>query len=151
MTLVVSFKMNLRAHPHYMNASWSVYFCILWSVISEYWDNIKSRRLLTAYGISMIVMLVVWVTYIQLNVGDRGLHFGPTLGNQIQVAKQLPRVDSLSNLKIEIENFTDFPQRLTVLAGIYGHERGKSLKRKLVYLNSSPKAEIGIIPEQDGR
>ena len=99
----------------------------------------------------MIVMLVAWVTYIQLNVGDRGLHFGPTLGNQIQVAKQLPRVDSLSNLKIEIENFTDFPQRLTVLAGIYGHERGKSLKRKLVYLNSSPKAEIGIIPEQDGR
>lgn len=151
MTLLISLKMGLKAHPHYMNASWPVYFCILWKVYS---DQVAERKRFfpwNAYAISMVSLLLIWGGYIESNSGDRGLHFGPTLKNQIEIAKQLPTQNTMDKITIEVENFSNFPQRLTVLAALYGKEETFSQQRRLVYSRQAPSAEIKLISDDESK
>lgn len=144
-TLLISFKMKLRAHPHYMNASWSVYFCIFWLAFHE---GVKIPRFLfvsRVYVVAMVALLFSYIFYIQFNSGDRGLHFGPTMENQISVMKQLPRINDLTELEIDVENIANFPQRLLVLSKLYGSGPGGSGKIKIGYVAPFPSAEIGIL------
>ncbi len=144
MTVLISFKMKLRAHPHYMNASWSIYFCVFWMAFSEGVENLKTQRLFKVYSSSMVMLILTYIAYIQLNSGDRGLHFGPTLINQIEIAKQLPKSDSLKNINIEVDNFSNFPQRLSVLAEIYGNNNLSISLRRLIYATPFPSAKIEL-------
>ncbi|MBM4318112.1 MAG: hypothetical protein FJ116_11625 [Deltaproteobacteria bacterium] len=146
MTVFISLKMKLKAHPHYMNASWAVYFCIFWKKLSDSYTLNRIRKMVWLWAGSMVLLLVVWIEYISSNSGDRGLHFGPTLNNQIAIAKQLDAEEPLNEITVDVENFSIFPQRLTVLAGLYGIHRKSVTRMKLVYAEDYPSAEIKLIP-----
>lgn len=146
MTVAISVKMKLRAHPHYMNASWPVYYCIFWKWVSDAHIEVKVQKLLVVWVASMTLLLAVWITYIHTNRGDRGIHFGPTLDNQIAIAKELPKENSVMGLDYKVDNFSDFPQRLTVLAILYGRGQAIFERMQLVYAKNFPSAEIKLIP-----
>jgi hypothetical protein len=148
MTVLTSLKMRLKAHPHYMNASWVVYFSIFWKVYSDEVKKRKSQAVFTVYAASLCLFLCVWIAYIEKNSGDRGLHFGPTLKNQIEIARQLPKLNPSDKLTIVVEHFSDFPQRLTVLANIYGMAAEPSKQKRLIYSKAAPSAEIGLVSEE---
>lgn len=151
MTVLISLKMRLKAHPHYMNASWVVYFSVFWKVYSDEVKKRKSQAIFMAYAAGLCLFLGVWIGYIEKNSGDRGLHFGPTLVNQIEIAKKLPRLNPVEKLTIAVEHFSDFPQRLIVLANIYGTEPVATKQKRLIYSKSAPSAEIGLVFEEPSK
>lgn len=151
MTILISLKMRLKAHPHYMNASWTVYFAIFWKVYSDEINKVRTRPVFVIYAASMFLLLCVWIGYIQVNSGDRGLHFGPSLGNQIEIARKLPNLNPLEKMTIDIENFKEFPQRLAVLANLYGTLEDSGKQKTLFYKKPAPSAEIELVFKADSK
>jgi hypothetical protein len=101
-------------HTHYFNGTWIVYILLAWLAA----DRLARRRwgkiLLAAYASSLAAVLVFCVVRVHVNGGGR-THHGPTLANQILVARTLNRYPAASPVELETPLTRRFPHALAVL------------------------------------
>lgn len=93
--IVMSIELRHLPQPHYNNA-------ITFALIFTAWygiDRLSSRRIFRfinyIFFVSLISLLVLFVGYIHIYGGTRGIHYGSTLSNQWQVAKVMSRAERI--------------------------------------------------------
>jgi len=134
-----------HTHPHYYNGNWIVYGYFLWSAISERSTKRSFTWLLQGAGAALAVALIFSTVSAALRVhrlgGTRGIHFGATLGNQIEVARVLGRSSPDAPLSIEVKNWLLFPHSLTILRRLThteGDPHGPTAPITVRYRDSDP-------------
>ena len=73
-------------------------------------------------GLALSLSLVTSDLALRLHAtsGTRGLHYGATLSNQIEVARSLARYHPDSPLSVEVLNYRLFPHALSLLRPLCG-------------------------------
>jgi len=100
-------------HPHYYNAIWAVAAGLMWIAL----DRLPSFVPLIQ-GCALLAVTAVLAVRIHLQGGTRTDHYGPTLGNQIALARALDEYDPRSSVAVGVENLARFPQSLSVLRAL---------------------------------
>jgi hypothetical protein len=80
---------QLVSHPHYYNSSWFLFFVLFAIGMTELGKRAVWGRLSVLYYFGLGVTLVFSVAHIHSRGGNRELHYGATLSNQLAVASQL--------------------------------------------------------------
>lgn len=83
---------RLRGHPHYYSGVWIVFFCFWWKGMSRLVLEAWPRRVFLAQVTVMAVFLLGVPSWVHWNRGSKMLHHGPTLENQMDVARELDRL-----------------------------------------------------------
>ena len=141
---LTTFLLKLTVHPHYLNAIWPVYFIIM-GIYLHGLSNIKFRNLiiltLLIFNFGFIIIFNTWIYF---NGGTRGVHYGATLKNQLQVVTELNQYQSDMKIKTNVQNYTYFPHSLEILKKLL--PKAEPLKKadhaEISYINDS--AEIGL-------
>lgn len=80
---------NSFFHPHYYNSLWIIYLFFAWLSI----DKIVMRKwgipVVSIYGMSCMAVVVILVMMVHERGGTRGLHYGPTINNQLEIARDI--------------------------------------------------------------
>lgn len=146
-----------HTHPHYYNGSWicAVYFVALSlsSDLPQAWARrLWPRPLRWLLGLSLGLSLSVITLSLALRLhstgGTRGLHFGATLGNQIEVARTLARYHPDSQVSIEVLNYRLFPHALSLLRQLCGATEGPTGPRQALrirYRDADPQSGVLIV------
>lgn len=100
-------------HPHYYNGLWAVYAVFAWIAI----DRLTKRRSgvlgVAIYSTSLVSVLISLSILIHHRSGTRGEGYGPTIGNQLQIANLLGR-EERSDVNQRVENFKRYPSLKTL-------------------------------------
>ncbi len=108
-----------HTHPHYYNGLWICYGYFLWSAVSEPLSKPSFTRLFRGASFALAGVLAFTTFSVAARLhrlgGTRGIHFGATLYNQIDVAHVLGRSSPDAQLTVGISNWLMFPHALTVL------------------------------------
>ena len=155
---VLHIVLRRHTHPHYYNGSWIclVYFVALalssdapWPWPKRLWR--PGLRIAVGLGLALSLSLVTSDLALRLHAtsGTRGLHFGATLGNQIEVARSLARYHPDSPLSVEVLNYRLFPHALSLLRPLCGVPSDPAAPRqplRLRYRSADPR-DGGILVE----
>ncbi len=113
--------MRAYEHPHYLGPGWLFSFYFIWTALSE-----ASRRwgawadtLAGVYGVSLTAVLVGTIVTLHHDGGNRSMHYGETLGNQIEVARAL-QAYTPGPIDIQVRHDQVVPEALTTLMEVYG-------------------------------
>ncbi|HEY5377239.1 MAG TPA: hypothetical protein VIK01_26350 [Polyangiaceae bacterium] len=108
-----------HTHPHYYNGLWICYGYFLWSAVSEPLSTPGLTKLFRAGSFALAAVLAFTTFSVASRLhrlgGTRGIHFGATLSNQIDVAHVLGRSGPDAPLTVDVANWLMFPHALTVL------------------------------------
>jgi hypothetical protein len=102
---------GLVHHPHYAHGGWFAFFYLLW----RGWEWALARlgtlaKVLLGFQIGATGMLLwVVIVFIHLSGGIRGIHYGPTLSNQITVVKTVLQHSPRSLIRNGVEHYDLFP------------------------------------------
>lgn len=155
---VLHIVLRRHTHPHYYNGSWIclVYFVALALSSDAPWPwpkRLWRPGLRTAVGLGLALSLSLVTSDLALRLhatsGTRGLHFGATLGNQIEVARSLARYHPDSPLSVEVLNYRLFPHALSLLRPLCGVPSDPAAPRqplRLRYRSADPR-DGGILVE----
>jgi hypothetical protein len=105
-------------HPHHMNSMWLPTFYFLWRAASTYWDRPWMPVMTGVYASALALLLLVFVGHIHRNTGNRARHYGPTLGNQIQVARQIADAGAARPFEFRAREYGRYKHRLHVLLAL---------------------------------
>jgi hypothetical protein len=101
--------------PNFHSACWLVYFYFLWRTLTVVLERPIFRRLAGAYLVSLFTALIAMTTIIRLYGGNRELHHGPTLGNLLQVSRDIARYGTKTPLEVEAFHPREFPWSIEAL------------------------------------
>jgi hypothetical protein len=108
-----------HTHPHYYNGLWICYGYFLWSAVSEPLSTPGLTTLLRAASFALAGVLAFTTFSVASRLhrlgGTRGIHFGATLENQIDVARALGRSSPNARLTVDVSNWLMFPHALSIL------------------------------------
>ena len=104
-----------RQHPHHLNSLWLPVFYLSWRAVSRYWDRRWMRAVTAVYATSLAVLLLLFVVHIHRNGGNRARHYGPTLGNQIELAREIARTGASRPFEFRASEYGRYRHRLHVL------------------------------------
>lgn len=110
----------LYRRPHYVNAVWfpALYFC--WWFLARHWARRRVRALYWGHLGLMAGLLVMLVAFVHVNGGNRGIHYGSTIRNQIAVAREISCYGLGTPISPRSRNESRFPHALRVLQEIQG-------------------------------
>ena len=117
-TYIVFFSATrIPHHPHYFNGIWFPYFFLIWTGIDS---AIKKgsrwmSTLLTTQITTMLTMLILVIGFIHLNGGNRGIHYGPTLANQMDIVRTVLKYPPTSPIHNAVPNYRYFPHAFYTL------------------------------------
>lgn len=121
---VLSAVMRTHGHPHYYNATWVCFLYFLWTALSSTQPEGRIPAIPLAskiiYGLALSVVLVFLILNIRHSGGNRGVHYGATLQNQIEVARMLKAYHPDSNIMTDVLNYVRFPHALGVIRAFHG-------------------------------
>jgi hypothetical protein len=83
--MILYYTQGTYGHPHYYVISWIPHLILIVNAI----ESLKSKTLGNLYMFSSICSLMIIVVHVHYNMGSRSHRYGPTLENQIAVAKKL--------------------------------------------------------------
>ncbi len=83
----ICFRSALISHPHYYNPVWIVGLVLVWFGMSELWSKKWAQKLFYAYAASTLTLTIGFAVSIHLHDGNRANRYGPTLRNQIEMAR----------------------------------------------------------------
>jgi len=106
---------RLAEHPHYYSGVWIVFFCVWWLGMSALVRWARARRLWCGQVVAMAVFLPGLASWLHVNHGTRSLHYGPTLANQMAVARELDRLGVEGVPPSQAHHPRLFPQAIRVL------------------------------------
>ena len=132
---------RISFHPQYSNIVCFAYFFIIYSCLKLYWQNKIVRCAFWAYFLSMLFLLISFSFYIHMAGGNRGIHYGATLKNQIAIVNQINSFHSKSPIYAYVDNLKMFPHEFHALQALYGKSdelrQNNPLKKiKVVYKNN---------------
>jgi hypothetical protein len=119
---------EIKEHPHYYSGLWIAYFYLLWSALSAPLQRPTIARIAQRfaaagaclYGASLAVLTTFLVVSLHHSGGNRYIHYGSTLHNQIDIARALSRYAADSPLRVDVRNYLLFPHALAELRDLYG-------------------------------
>ncbi len=143
-----------NTHPHYYNGAWICYAYFLWKALSTFKSFTWMGRLQSLLGILLAGALAVLTAQLALHLhhdrGNRGLHIGTVLQNQLTVVNELAHYHPDSPLRIEVRNFQLFPHALPILrklTGTLGDPAGNRTPLCVRYRDpEGPDATIIVVP-----
>lgn len=104
-------------HPHYYNATWICFLYFFWTALS----SIPAARLSQAvYAFSMAVVLGFLILHIHRLAGNQNIHYGPALGHQIEIVRQIHAYHPESPVYAEMRSYNLFPHAFKTLRRFYG-------------------------------
>lgn len=95
-------------HPHYYNGLWAVYAVFAWIAVDRFTKNQSGILGVAIYSSSLVSVLICLAVLIHQRSGTRGEGYGPTIGNQLQIANLLGR-EERSDVNERVENFKRYP------------------------------------------
>jgi hypothetical protein len=106
-------------HPQYENATWIAAVLFAWVAIdalsmARNWRRTVAPLATMMLALSLLVSVVAIASRLHRSRGTREV-YGPTLGNQQQVARQLSRYSMKSQLSREVFPYDMYPDTLAVL------------------------------------
>ncbi|MBI5630440.1 MAG: hypothetical protein HY921_06100 [Elusimicrobia bacterium] len=113
--LVFHGMLRLYGQPHYYGAAWLLYFYFLWKGLS-----VAPPLFGRIYAGSLAIFLPSLVLLIHLRGGSRTIFYGPTLGNQIELARRIGAYSPESPIRSRVQHYVVFPHALKVLFDFYG-------------------------------
>jgi hypothetical protein len=90
--LIFSFMAELRGHPHYYNGVWPVGLVMLWLGLEQLSLHRYFSRFYLAYALTLFLFLGRFIGSVHSNQGSRSLHYGPTLANQYEIAREIVKI-----------------------------------------------------------
>lgn len=110
---------GLHAHPHYHNSNWIFPLFFIWLGLRDI-EKKHSRLLLKSLGVLATIntiFLCVFVWQVHKRGGNLEEHFGLTLNNQVQVARQMGKQ---ARWTTQVSLLRQFPETIEVLKLIEG-------------------------------
>lgn len=140
--IILASGLRLREHPHYYNGLWVVFFLFWWRGMSALAKTVVTRRLFAAQAVVMATFLVGLTWTVHENRGLKALHHGPSLSNQIAVARELEREGLEVVQPSEVLHARLFPHAIGVLRRL---ERGHG-----PVIPTGPQAGAGAAGDAEG-
>jgi hypothetical protein len=109
----------LALGPHYLSAVWFAAFYFFWRFVSDHGARPWVRVAFWSHFAVMAGLLVLLAVFIHVHGGNRGIHYGPTLSNQIAVARELNRYGADGHVVLRSDDQSRFPHALAVLRRLY--------------------------------
>lgn len=100
---------------HYFNATWPVFAALAWLSLDRLLAYRWTRWLPAMLGVSLIVVVASIILRVHRLGGTRGSGYGPTLSNQMMIARELNHYPSDTPVRTDVTNFSRFPHGLRVL------------------------------------
>ena len=131
---------QISEHPHYYSGLWICYFYLIWTTLAALFDartvggvgRWVGPSVAGGYAISLAAVTGFLIISVHRNGGNRDIHYGATLANQIDVAKQLDLYAPDSPLQVDVRNYRLFPHALDELRDFYDlHGRPTEPRRSL--------------------
>ena len=73
--------------------------------------------------------MISLIVFIHINGGNRGIHYGATLGNQVEAVKKIVSASpSPDNLYVNVGNYKKFRHTLYTLIQLYSNEEKRVLE-----------------------
>ncbi len=105
-------------HPHYLNATWIAYAVLAWLAVDLVARFRPGRAAIVLHGAALAAVTVSFLLRVHAAGGARGIHYGPTLANQVEVAVRIEQFAPGSAIYSDVENYVRFPQALGVLRAL---------------------------------
>jgi hypothetical protein len=120
---------GLRLEPywHYANSGWFGSFYLIWWGFDRARDRWWAKALLAGQAIAVGAMTALLAMHIHTHHGDRSLQYGATLGNQMEVARQIVE-RKISGVVIAVDNYARYPQGLEFLVYTRARQTGTDMK-----------------------
>ena len=96
-------------YPHYHNGLWIINILAAWIAVDRL---VKKRRgvwVVSIYGISLACLLLSSIVIVHDRGGTRGRHYGPTIGNQLEVVQALAKQNTHYPVFCTVDNFMKYP------------------------------------------
>ncbi len=106
---------RIWVHPHYFNATWIAFALFAWLSVDALVGARRLRGAVAIYGASLASSTVALVAIVHATGGTRGLHYGPTLRNQMEVAAEIDRHPAGTPITTDVPHYVKFPHALSVL------------------------------------
>ncbi|MBI3547895.1 MAG: hypothetical protein HY078_02465 [Elusimicrobia bacterium] len=120
--------------PHYFDAVWACAFYLLWRACSWLWTN-HARfgiALTSVYGAALACVLGTVAVGLHRSAGNRELHYGPALSQQIAVARAVAAHHPESPVYLKVRSMQLFPNALSAIMDLHGLKRAASAPRRVV-------------------
>jgi hypothetical protein len=129
-------------HPHYHSGTWIAFAVLAWfatdALVHRPWGLVVP----IAHGVSLAAVVVFLIARLHATGGTREL-YGPTLANQVDVARRLSQYDSAAPISIEVVHYQRYPHALASLRALTTHTGGSN--RPLAIRYASADARDGTI------
>jgi hypothetical protein len=126
---------RVYGHPHYLGPAWLLSLYFLWSGLTALGEWTAPAG--AVYGGALAGLLLFTMHDVHARGGTRGLHYGPTLANQLEVARALDNFKP-GPIDMEARHYELFPQALSTIMDLYdlkGNKDEQPQKLAIVYLH----------------
>ncbi len=128
-------------HPHYYNATWIFCFFFLWAALSDPLLRGWGWAAGLVMGTALAIVLADFILVIHVRGGTRGVHYGPTLANQVDVVKKIAAYRPDSKVDCEVDHWLIFPKTFVILNNLVGgpgDPRGPKADLVIEYADKNP-------------
>jgi hypothetical protein len=150
---VVNGLMGISAHPHYYNGTWIVYAILAWLTADALAKVRFGRIIVLIQGVALAGVVLFLIVRLHQTGGARDPRYGPTLANQIQVARELRRCSPDSTVTTDVYSVAQHPEAFRVLNLLSRREPQAPRTRRSLsirYRSTDPThAHIEVQPAQD--
>lgn len=106
---------RIWVHPHYFNATWIAFALFAWLTVDKLVGRERLRVAVAIYGASVALSTVALIAIVHGKGGTRGVHYGPTLRNQMEIAAEVDRYPPGTAITTDVPHYVLFPHALEVL------------------------------------
>jgi hypothetical protein len=96
-------------YPHYHNGLWIVDVLAAWFAVDRLVKMKWGVWMVSIYGASLVYILLSIMAIVHDRGGTRGRHYGPTIGNQLEVVRALGKQNTRYPVFCIVENFMKYP------------------------------------------
>jgi hypothetical protein len=142
--IVMSGVADTGNHPHYYNGTSFCAFTLVWLAYSE----VKNRRWrwigAGLHAASLLAILLMTVGRIHQTQGNTSIHYGPTLGTQLEILRELDFQNPQTVVFNETSHYSSFPEAFSELQILYPlHFSPSAPVRRLVIRYADPQSGAG--------
>jgi len=116
------YSTGLGHHPHYDHGVWFAFFYLLWrgwQWVLQWLGALAGTLLGLQIGATGMLLWALFV-FIHLSGGTRGIHYGPTLSNQISAVATVLKYSPQSPIRNAVEHYELFPLAFSGLIRLLG-------------------------------
>jgi hypothetical protein len=136
-------------HPHYQNGTWIVFVLLAWlaadALVARGGAARRTAGLVTGVLMGALILASGALAIELRRHGGTREVYGPTLANQLQVARALVRYDPDSDVQIRVAMWEHYPHTPAILRELLRHRYIRGPRRDLLVRYASPEEASGVI------